>query len=87
MIWTVWALLLVAHGAFSGWVRAASRHALLPTLGDALLIAIGLMTVSQLQGLEPREFLWVGAFFVAFGMAGRQLMNNILRELSSRGLR
>ena len=87
MIWTVWALLLVSHGAFSGWVRAASRHALLATLGDALLIAVGLMTISQLQGLQAREFFWVGAFFVAFGVAGRQLMNGILRQLSSRSLR
>lgn len=87
MIWTVWALLLVTHGAFTGWVRRASRPALLPTLGDALLIAIGLMTLNQLQGLEPREFLRVGVFFVAFGLAGRQLMNGILRELSGRGLR
>ncbi len=86
MIWTVWALLLVTHGAFSRWVRTTSRP-LLSTLGDALLIAIGLMTLNQLQQLDTREFLWVGAFFVAFGVAGGQLMNGILREFSSRGLR
>jgi hypothetical protein len=30
--------------------------------------------------------LWVGAFFVAFGMAGRQLMKGILKEPFDRAL-
>lgn len=78
MIWTLWALLLISHGAFSRWVKTASRYALMSTLGDALLIAIGLITVGQLQELGAVDALRIGAFFIAFGVAGRQMMGTLL---------
>jgi hypothetical protein len=80
MIWTVWAVLLVAHGAFSRWARTTSRYAAMSTLADALLIVIGLITIDQMQGLPAPEFLRIGIFFVAFGVTGRQLMGSMLRQ-------
>lgn len=79
-MWTIWALLLVAHGAFSRWARTTSRFALMVTLADALLLAIALITIDQLQGFGPREFLRIGIFFVAFGVAGQQLMSGLLQR-------
>lgn len=80
MDWTLWALLLVTHGAFSRWARTASRHALMVTLADALLLVIALITIDRLQGLGMGEIGRVGLFFVAFGVAGRQMMKGILRN-------
>lgn len=79
MIWSVWALLLISHGAYSRWAQAATRHALASLFGDVLMIAIALMTLNQLQGYGAVEFLRFGLFFVAFGFCGRQLMNSALR--------
>jgi len=79
-VWTIWALLLVAHGAFSRWARTTSRFDLMVTLADALLLAIALITIDQLQGFGPREFLRIGIFFVAFGVAGQQLMSGLLQR-------
>jgi hypothetical protein len=77
MIWTIWALLLIIHGALSYWVKAVP-HPLVSTSRDVLLIAIGLVTVDQLQGLSAPEILRVGVFFVAFGYSGRQLTSGLL---------
>lgn len=82
MIWTVWALLLITHGAFRRWAKTASRHAMMSTLGDTLLVAIGLITLDQLQGLGAADCVRVGIFFIAFGVAGRQLMTSFLRPAS-----
>lgn len=83
MIWTIWALLLITHGAFRRWAKtAASRHAVMSTLGDTLLVAIALFTLNQLQGLGATDFVRVGIFFIAFGVTGRQLMTSFLRPAS-----
>ncbi len=80
MIWILWAVMLVTHGAFSRWVAQTTRtYAKASIVGDVLLISIGLITVDQLQGLAPLDVLRLGLFFVAFGTAGRQLMASVLR--------
>ena len=78
MMWSMWALMLITHGAFSRWAEAASRFALVSIFGDVLIIAIALITLDQLQGFGAGEFLRIGLFFVAFGFCGRQLMNSVL---------
>ena len=78
MFWTIWALLLIGHGALSRWVQVTPRHPLTATLSDVLLIAIGVLTVSQLQELTTPDILRVGVFFVAFGCSGRRLTNTVL---------
>lgn len=83
MIWTIWAFLLIAHGALTQWVKAAP-HLIVSSLGDVTLIAIGLITLDQLRGLSVPDVLRVGAFFVAFGYAGRQLTNCLLPRLARR---
>jgi len=82
MMWSMWALMLITHGAFSRWAEAASRYALASIIGDVLMIAIALITLDQLQGFGAAEFLRFGLFFVAFGFCGRQLMNSVLRTAS-----
>jgi hypothetical protein len=82
MLWTVWAMLLVSHGAFARWTQQAQRFAAAATCRDALLIAIALITIDQLQGMDVLETLRVGGFFVAFGAAGRQLMHAFLTRVS-----
>ena len=77
MIWTLWAFLLITHGAVTQWVKAVP-HLLASTAGDIALIAVGLITIDQLQGLSVPEMLRVGVFFVAFGYSGRQLANCLL---------
>jgi hypothetical protein len=42
-----------------------------------------LITVDQLQSMEILDVLRVGVFFVAFGTAGRQLMNSFLERFPS----
>jgi hypothetical protein len=79
MIWILWAIMLVTHGAFSRWAQTARSYAKASLLGDVLLIAISLVTVDQLQGLGLLDVLRLGLFFVAFGTAGRQLMASVLR--------
>jgi uncharacterized membrane protein len=80
MIWILWALLLIAHGAISRWAQTARSYAKASVLGDVLLIAVALITIDQLQGLGIEEILRVGLFFTAFGWAGRQLMGSVLKS-------
>jgi hypothetical protein len=80
MIWIVWALLLVSHGAVSRWAQASDSYAKASVLGDVVLIAVGLITVDLLQGLGLAEVLRVGLFFTAFGWTGRQLMGSVLKH-------
>jgi hypothetical protein len=78
MIWILWALLLIAHGAVSRWAQTARSYANASVIGDVLLIAIALITLDELQGLGVADVLRVGAFFTAFGWSGRQLMGSLL---------
>jgi hypothetical protein len=80
MIWIVWALLLVSHGALSRWAQTADSYAKVSVLGDVMLMAVALITLDQLQGLGLAEVLRVGVFFTAFGWAGRQLMGSVLES-------
>lgn len=77
-MWTLWALLLISHGALSRWVQEAPCHPVVSTSCDVLLIAIGVLTVSQLQHLATTDVLRAGLFFVAFGYSGRRLMASLL---------
>jgi hypothetical protein len=78
MTWIVWALLLLTHGGLARWAKGSRFYAPVSIVTDGLLIAIALITVDQLQDLGLLEILRVGLFFVAFGTAGRQLMNSML---------
>jgi hypothetical protein len=80
MLWIVWALLLVSHGAVSRWAQTADSYAKASVLGDVLLMAVALITLDQLQGLGFAEVLRIGLFFTAFGWAGRQLMGSVLKS-------
>ena len=80
MIWILWALLLISHGALARWAQTAASYAKASVLCDVLLIAVALITVDQLQGLGVAEILRVGVFFTAFGWSGRQLMGSLLRR-------
>jgi hypothetical protein len=79
MIWIVWALLLVSHGAVSRWAKTSRSYANASVLSDVLLIAVALITLDQLQGLSVGEVVRIGVFFTAFGWAGRQLMGSLLK--------
>jgi hypothetical protein len=79
MIWIVWALLLIAHGAVSRWAKTSQSYAQVSVVGDLLLIAVALITMDQLQGLGLEDVVRVGLFFTAFGWAGRQLMGSLLK--------
>ena len=89
MLWIVWALLLIGHGALSRWVervrlaKTVGAYAKAALLGDVLLIAIGLITLDQLQGMGVSEVVRVGVFFVAFGGSGRQLMGSVLKSAAA----
>lgn len=78
MFWSFWALLLIGHGALSRWVEVTPRRPLTATVSDVLLLAIGVLTVSQLQELPAPDILRLGLFFVAFGCSGRRLTNAVL---------
>jgi 2-methylisocitrate lyase-like PEP mutase family enzyme len=80
MIWTVWALLLVAHGAYARWAKNTSRGAAFAAVADALLVVIAIVTIAQIQDLSGADLARIGIFFVAFGVAGRQFMNGVLRR-------
>lgn len=80
MIWILWALMLLAHGAFACWAQTTRSYAKVSVLGDVLLIAIALVTLDQLQGLGLLDFVRIGLFFIAFGVAGRQLMSSLLKR-------
>jgi hypothetical protein len=76
--WTVWAVLLLSHGALSRWAKGSRFFASASMIADGILIAIALITMDQLQELNVLEVARIGVFFVAFGTAGRQLMNSVL---------
>ena len=78
MLWIFWALMLISHGAFVRWAQTVRGYAKFAVFGDVLLIAIALITIDQLQGMSILDMLRIGAFFVAFGAAGRQLMGSAL---------
>ena len=85
MTWIFWAALLLTHGALSRWTKGLRYHrkfgrffAPAAIVADGILIAVALITVDQLQGLSVADFVRVGIFFVAFGTAGRQLMDSVL---------
>jgi hypothetical protein len=78
MTWILWAALLLTHGALSRWAKASRFYAPASIIADGILIAIALITVEQLQGLGIPDILRIGAFFIAFGTAGRQLMHSLL---------
>lgn len=80
MIWILWALMLIGHGAFVRWAETARSYAKIAVIGDLVLIAIALLTIDQLQGMALVDVLRIGLFFVAFGTAGRQLMGSALRQ-------
>ena len=80
MIWILWALMLIGHGAFVRWAETARSYAKVAVIGDLVLIAIALLTIDQLQGMALVDVLRIGLFFVAFGTAGRQLMGSALRQ-------
>jgi hypothetical protein len=80
MIWILWALMLLTHGAFARWAQTARSYAKVSIFADVLLIAIGLITLDQLQGMGLAEMGRIGLFFVAFGAAGRQLMGSLLKR-------
>jgi hypothetical protein len=83
MIWTLWAFMLVAHGAYMRWAQTTRRYAALAVIADALLIVIALVTIDQIQDLRVADWLRIGVFFVAFGFAGRELMSGVLRQLAA----
>ena len=78
MTWIIWAVLLITHGALSRWAKDSPFYAGASAVADGILIAIGLITVEQLQGLGLVDVLRIGVFFIAFGTAGRQLMHSVL---------
>ena len=78
--WILWAALLLTHGALSRWAKSSRFYAPASIIADGILIAIALITMDQLQDLQVREVLRIGVFFIAFGTAGRQLMNSVLTK-------
>lgn len=84
MIWILWAVLLVTHGALSRWAKGSRFFAHASIITDAILIAVALITVDQLQGADIGDMARVGVFFVAFGTAGRQLMHSVLSRSVAR---
>ena len=78
MTWIFWAVLLLTHGALTRWAKGSRFYAPASVVADGILIAIALITVDELQGLAILDVLRIGAFFIAFGTAGRQLMHSLL---------
>ena len=78
--WILWAALLLTHGALSRWAKGSRFYAPASIVADGILIAIALITMDQLQDLRVLEVLRIGVFFIAFGTAGRQLMNSVLTK-------
>jgi hypothetical protein len=76
--WIFWAVLLLAHGALTRWAKGSRHFAAASMVADGILIAIALITMEQLQDLEVHEVLRIGVFFIAFGTAGRRLMDSVL---------
>ena len=86
MTWIFWAVLLITHGALSRWAKGSRFYASASAVADGILIAIALITVDQLQGLGLLDVLRIGVFFIAFGMAGRQLMHSVLARFPGTAL-
>ncbi len=82
--WTLWAVLLIAHGALSRWAKGSRFYAPASIVADGLLIAIALITMEQLEDLQVLQVLRIGVFFIAFGTAGRQLMDSVLSRFPAR---
>lgn len=82
--WILWAVLLLAHGALTRWAKGSRFYARASIVADGMLIAIALITMEQLQDLQVAEVLRIGVFFIAFGTAGRQLMNSVLTRFPAR---
>lgn len=82
--WTLWAVLLIAHGALSRWAKGSRFYAPASIVADGLLIAIALITMEQLEDLQVLQVLRIGVFFIAFGTAGRQLMHSVLSRFPAR---
>jgi len=80
MTWIFWAVLLLTHGALSRWAKGSRFFARASIVADGILIAVALITIDQLQGMAFLDVLRIGAFFVAFGTAGRHLMDSVLRR-------
>lgn len=78
MTWILWAVLLITHGALSRWAKGSRFYAPASVIADGILIAIALITLDQLRGLGGLDVLRIGVFFVAFGTAGRRLMQSLL---------
>ncbi len=83
MTWIFWAGLLLSHGALSRWAKGSRFYVPAATVADGILIAVALITMDQLQGVGLLDVLRIGVFFVAFGTAGRYLMNSILSRRRS----
>jgi hypothetical protein len=83
MIWILWAVLLLVHGALSRWAKGSRFYASASLLADSVLIAVALITVDELQGMGTLDTLRIGLFFVAFGTAGRQLMGSLLSRFAA----
>jgi hypothetical protein len=86
MTWILWATLLITHGALARWAKGSRFYAPASVIADGVLIAIALITIDQLQGSSVWEVLRVGVFFVAFGTAGRQLMDSVLNRFPAMSL-
>jgi hypothetical protein len=82
--WILWAVLLLVHGALSRWAKGSRFYAAASIVADGMLIAIALITMAQLQDLQVGEVLRIGIFFIAFGTAGRQLMNSVLTRFPAK---
>ena len=82
--WILWAVLLLVHGALSRWAKGSRFYAPASIICDGILIAIALITMEQLEDLQVLEVLRIGVFFIAFGTAGRQLMDSVLSRFPAR---
>jgi hypothetical protein len=82
--WILWAVLLIAHGALSRWAKGSRFYALASMVADGILIAIALITMEQLEDLQVLEVLRIGIFFIAFGTAGRHLMDSVLTRFPAK---
>lgn len=82
MTWILWAVLLLTHGALSRWAKGSRFYAPVSIITDGILIAVALITVDELQGMSLADTARVGIFFIAFGTAGRQLMNSVLSRFA-----
>ena len=82
--WILWAVLLLVHGALSRWAKGSRFYAPASIVCDGILIAIALITMEQLEDLQILEVMRIGVFFIAFGTAGRQLMDSVLTRFPAK---